>query len=163
MAIIFLTLSYLSKRSANKKRAKLKIPKGKITYSDLNIPAKSLFSKKYLLAGKPDYIIKKKNNLIPVEIKTGNYTIPQKNHIMQLASYCQLIEDNFQSFVPYGVIIYPSIDFKIPFNPGIRFELENTIKEMRNSIKSNFVKRKHHDFQKCQNCSMKLYCKEKIN
>ena len=42
------------------------INKGKIIYSDLNKPEKSLFSKKYRLIGKPDYIINKNGYYIPI-------------------------------------------------------------------------------------------------
>ena len=62
----------------------------------------SLYSKKYNIAGKPDFIIKKNNTYIPVEFKTGNNNKPHKNHINQLIAYCHLIEENYCNFNMYG-------------------------------------------------------------
>ena len=39
------------------------IPDGMILYSDLNIPAVPLFSKRSRLTGKPDYIVQKRKPL----------------------------------------------------------------------------------------------------
>jgi CRISPR/Cas system-associated exonuclease Cas4 (RecB family) len=59
------------------------------------------------------------------------------NHIFQLAAYCHLVEENYGGFVPYGVLVYEDRhQYKIPFDPKIRFELESTINEMRRSIKN---------------------------
>jgi hypothetical protein len=56
-------------------KKKYKIPEGKITYSDLNKPAKPYFSKRYRITGKPDYIIKRNKDFIPVEMKTSSHAI----------------------------------------------------------------------------------------
>jgi CRISPR-associated exonuclease Cas4 len=135
------------------------IQTGKILYSDLNKPAKSLFSTKYQITGKPDYIIEEKNFLIPVELKYSRHNKPQKNHIFQLAGYCHLIEQTYSSFVPYGIIVYNNDkQFKIPFNPQIRFELESTIKDMRKILRNGKIYRNHKDFYKCKSCSMREKC-----
>jgi len=143
-------------------KKKYRIPKGKITYSDLNAPAKALFSKRYRLTGKPDYIVKKNNQYIPIELKSGSHPNPQKNNIFQLATYCQLLEDNYRVFVPYGIIVYNNSDYKIPFDPRLRFELESIIKKMRVTLKNGNVKLNHNDPAKCRFCSMKDYCKNKL-
>ena len=140
-----------------------KIQDGKITYSDLNAPAKPLFSRRYRIAGKPDYIVKKNNRYIPVEVKIGLYNAPQKNHILQLAAYCQLVEENYRSFVPYGVLVYDKTkQYKIPFDPKLRFELEQSIKKMRYIIQTGRLERNHNEYHRCKNCSMKTYCEMKI-
>ena len=143
------------------KKKQYRIPDGEITYSDLNVPAKALFSKRYRIAGKPDYIVKKNKYYIPIEVKSGSYSNPQKNHILQLATYCQLLEDNYGNLVPYGIIIYKNSDFKIPFDPKLRFELESIIHKIRKSINKNVVLN-HNDPNKCRICSMRMYCKERL-
>jgi len=75
------------------KKKQYKIPKGKMTYSDLNVPAKPFFSKRHRITGKPDYVIIENNKYIPIELKSGSHLMPRKNHILQLATYCQLLED----------------------------------------------------------------------
>ena len=148
------------------KRLKIdnKIQSGKITYSDLNSPEKPIFSRRYRLSGKPDYIIYKNDSYFPVEIKTGNHFKPKRNHIFQLATYCKILEDYYKIFIPYGFLIYSdtSKQFKIPFDPKTRFELESAIKKMRNSLKTDIIKRDHIDYQRCKNCSMREYCDKKI-
>ena len=136
-----------------------KIQDGKVTYADLDKPAKPFFSKKYRISGKPDYIVKKEKRYLPVELKSGSHDNPQKNHIFQLAAYCQLIEENYGVFVPYGVLVYSDgHQFNIPFDPKIRFELENTINEMRRVIKTGKLNVGFKDNFKCRNCSMKEHC-----
>jgi len=140
-----------------------KIQDGKITYSDLNAPAKPLFSRRYRIAGKPDYIVKKNDRYIPVEVKTGVYNAPQKNHVLQLAAYCQLVEENYRNFVPHGVLVYDKTkQYRIPFDPKLRFELEQSIKKMRYIIQTGQLERNHNEYHKCKSCSMRTYCEMKI-
>ena len=160
---ILISLSTIMKRNVRKLKMKHKIQEGIITYSDLNKPAKPFFSRRYRIAGKPDYIVKRNNRYIPVEVKSGTYNKPLKNHVIQLASYCHLLEENYRSFVPYGILVYNSVNqYKIPFDPKTRFELENTIKSMRQILKSGKIMRNHNDYYKCKSCSMRTYCITKI-
>jgi len=155
--------SKLINRDIKNIKNRYKIQQGKITYSDLNKPARPFFSKKYRIAGKPDYVIQKKERFIPVELKTGSYNSPHKNHVFQLASYCHLLEENYNVFVPYGILVYNNdTQFKIPFNPQLRFELENSIKQMRHVLKTNKISRNHDNIFRCRNCSMRQYCNNKI-
>ncbi len=151
-------------RTVSKLKIKHKIQDGKIIYSDLNMPAKPLFSKRYRISGKPDYIIKKDEHQIPVEVKTGQHHEPKKNHVFQLAAYCQILEENYGGFVPYGILVYSdtSQQYKIPFDPKIRFELESAIKKMRRILKTKKTARNHNDLYKCRSCSMRSYCDKKI-
>ena len=66
----------------------------KSIYSDhKEKPVEALFSSKYGLAGKPDFILHTKDGLIPLEIKHANKPRqPYFSHVMQLISYCLLIE-----------------------------------------------------------------------
>ncbi len=164
IASLFISISKRISTDVNKLKTKHKIQEGKITYSDLNTLAKPLFSKRYRISGKPDYIIKKNNFYIPVEVKTGWHCQPQKNHIFQLAAYCQLLEDNYEGFVPYGILVYnnTSQQYKIPFDPKLRFELQSLIKKMRGLLKTGKINRTHNDPHRCKSCSMRIYCEMKI-
>ena len=163
LSIVLTTVSKIIHRDVRNLKTKHKIQDGKITYSDLNKPGRPFFSKRYRITGKPDYIVKKKKNYIPVEVKTGIYNEPQKNHIFQLAGYCHLLEENYGGFVPYGILVYNNrYHYKMPFDPKIRFEFENTLKNMRNAIKTGRITRNHNDYYKCKNCSMQIYCEDKL-
>jgi CRISPR-associated exonuclease Cas4 len=115
------------------------------------------------LSGKPDYVIRKDDRYIPVELKTGLYDAPQRNHVFQLAAYCHLLEENYNVFVPYGMLVYGNqVEYKIPFNPQVRFELENTIKKMRYLLKTSNITRNHDDPFRCKGCSMRDHCNIKL-
>lgn len=132
---------------------------GNITYNDLYKPAKPLFSKILRLSGKPDYVIKQDKYYIPIELKTGKHNKPQENHIFQLAAYCRLLEDNYNGFVPYGILVYNNKhQYKIPYGPKTRFELEDTIKKMRYALKNKKIVINHNDIRRCNSCSMRIYC-----
>jgi CRISPR-associated exonuclease Cas4 len=163
-AIAFILLSKIIKIRANNLKKKHKIQDGNIIYSDLNKPEKSFFSKKYRIAGKPDYITKKDKKYIPIEFKTSRANRPQLNHILQLAAYCHLLEENYGGFVPYGILIYNSdTRYTIPFDPKLRFELESSIIKIRNAMKSGKITLNHNDFYRCKSCSMRNYCNTKIS
>jgi CRISPR-associated exonuclease Cas4 len=100
---------------------------------------------------------------IPIEVKTGAYREAQENHILQLAAYCHLLEENYNNFVPYGILIYSNkARFKIPFDPKTRFDLESAIKNIRYILKTGKISRNHNEISKCKNCSMKYYCDFKL-
>ena len=140
-----------------------KIENGEITYSDLDKPGKPFFSKRYRITGKPDYIVKRDNRYIPVEIKTGSHNKPQKNHIFQLAGYCHLLEENYGGFVPFGILVYSDGNsFTIPFDPKTRFEFESTLNQMRHMLRTGNIIRNHNDFHRCKNCSMQVHCHKKL-
>lgn len=157
--MVLIILSKILQIKVDSIKKDYKIQDGKITYTDLNVPAKAFFSKKYRISGKPDYIVKKDKRYLPVELKIGSHDSPPKNHIFQLAAYCQLIEENYGIFVPYGILVYnDGYQFNVPFDPKIRFELENTINEMRHILKNGKINIDFKDQYKCLNCSMKDYC-----
>ncbi|RLF29911.1 MAG: CRISPR-associated protein Cas4 [Thermoplasmata archaeon] len=161
-AVIFLIKSNRIKKDVKIVRKKHRIPDGNVVYTDLDVPAKPLFSKKYRIVGKPDYIIEKNHVFIPVEIKSGEYPEPQKHHVFQLAAYCQIVEESYRSFVPYGILVYNNMDYKIEFNPRLRFELEQVIKNMRSMLKNRDVEINHNEPWKCRLCSMRDYCRNRL-
>jgi len=165
ISIILILISIKIKNNIKKLKFDNKIQEGKIIYSDLNIPEKSFFSRRYRISGKPDYIIEKNGYYIPVEVKSGNHINAKKGHIYQLMAYCQLLEDYYNCFIPYGILVYneTSKQFKIPFDPKMRFELEYSIKEMRRALNCNMIQRNHYEIQKCIKCSMREHCNYKLS
>jgi len=161
-ALIFLTYAYWVQSSVRKERKSYGLPEGLILYSDLNFPAKPLFSNRFQLVGKPDFIIRKQNHSIPVEVKSGRGTYPHQSQVFQLAAYCQILEDASGVFVPEGILLYNNVPFSVAFDPKLRFELESVMKTMRTSLRSGTVKRNHDDARRCRHCSMKRYCTDVV-
>ncbi|RLF40482.1 MAG: CRISPR-associated protein Cas4 [Thermoplasmata archaeon] len=164
IGILFFLISIILRTHISHIKQRYSIQKGEIKYVDIHKPGELLFSSKYRLTGKPDYIVRQKDYLIPVEVKTGLHLQPEKNHVMQLAAYCQLVEESYHRFTPYGILVYYDTgrQFTIPFDPKLRFELENTLKEMRRVIKTKKVVRNHDSPERCRRCSMNKYCTQKL-
>ncbi len=158
VSLVLLLVSILLQKKIQHKKTHLHLHGATINYNDLIEPAENIFSKKNLLAGRPDYILNSKGNIIPVEVKKSNYSTPAPFHLYQLATYCQLLEDTHHSFVPYGVLVYADTNFEIPFDPQLRFNLEKTIQQMRKAIASRTLPQIEIDTQKCQHCSFQHCC-----
>lgn len=157
--LFFISFSQDKKTQWEKNRYGAK--NGKIIYSDLHRNEKTLFSIKFQLTGKPDYLIKTKKDLIfPVELKTGWHKKPLKHHVMQLIAYCQLVEETTGNSVPYGMLLYYDTDlqFRIPFDQTYRYELKRTIHKMHESLKTNEITINHEDPYRCQHCSVRTFC-----
>jgi CRISPR-associated exonuclease Cas4 len=121
-----------------------------------------LFSKKYGLKGKPDYILERDGRYIPVELKTGNTpSHPFFSHIVQVGVYCLLIEDEYGD-CPYGVIRYGEREFEV----GLDQRLKNTIEEIKGKMLEDLEKgevhRNHYRKGKCRNCSQRENCPESL-
>jgi len=146
-----------------KEKEKFGIPQGKITYTNLNKPAKPLFSAGLGLVGKPDYIVEISNKYIPVEVKSGKARRPYRNHVLQLAAYCLLIEEIYNQAVPFGVLTYSGEQqFRIPFTAMLREDIAKTLSEMRTQLASKSAKRNHDVPARCKFCSFRKFCNQQI-
>lgn len=159
-AVILLVYALWVRSRVREEKRFYGVPEGLILYSDLNVPAAPLFSKRFQLSGKPDFIVQKENHYLPVEVKSGNSPHPYQSQVLQLAAYCQILEDMLGVFVPEGLLLYNNVPYTIPFNPKLRFELESVIKTMRLSLRSGSVQRNHDDPRRCRHCSMRGYCSD---
>ena len=112
--------------------SKLGVLKNKYIYADTEEnPGEILFSKTLALSGKPDYLIKQNDFVIPVEIKSGKTpNEPYQNHEMQLMAYCLLVEENYGIRPPGGVIKYPHQEFKVAYTDEARNSIRELVGEM---------------------------------
>ncbi len=132
---------------------------GKLIYQDsTQIPGSILESSLLPLIGKPDYLIKKKKSIIPIEIKTGKTPLtPYKNHVMQLIAYCHLVEENYGMRPTYGILKYPQKEFAIDYTSELEqalFDLVAQIQDFKlHDYGDYFVS---HSFGICTKCKMEL-------
>jgi len=153
-----------SQETSEELRKEHGVPRGRIDYSDSR-EAESLFSKRYMLSGKPDYIIEKNDVKIPVEVKTGRIPKgPHFSHILQLGGYCLLMEDVFGPAPPYGIIEYAN---KQQHRIDYTGELRGTVKEKLEFIKAvergeKDAHRNHNRLGKCRYCSRRVGCPESL-
>lgn len=125
MGVLLLGFWYLQTKD-------LGILKNKYFYADSSkTPAPILFSKTLNLSGKPDYLIKQKGMIFPVEVKTGRTPKePYDNHVMQLMAYCLLVEENYGQRPFGGFLKYPEKEFKIAYTDQAKENIKEVVGEM---------------------------------
>lgn len=143
------------------------MPRGEIFYEDASGQAQEqFFSKRLLMAGKPDYLIKDRNgDLIPVEVKSSNAPRagrPYESHLMQLAAYFLLLEDVLQRPVPYGLIRYRNRTLRVANTDELRARLMDAIAQMRRLMTRDVARRSHNRAQRCSRCSVAHACDERL-
>jgi len=135
------------------------LPSGEVIYSDtgtwLDVD-KPFISREFGLVGKPDYLVQVRQGLrtytIPVEVKSRRRpTAPYASHILQLATYCILVEEHFQQCPPYGLIHYADATLKIPFTPSLRNQALEAAQGIRQARHSTNVARQHQEPARCYN------------
>lgn len=161
--VIFTAQSSRRYKYVRTMRKEYGIPEGRILYTDLDKPAEPLFSEQLRLTGKPDFIVNFKGQYIPVEVKTSVTDSPYRNHVLQLAAYCLLVEEKYNEVIPFGVLVYGGgRQFRIPFAAYLRSQLITIMEEMRTKLASGTIQRNHNLIAKCQNCSMRVHCNQSI-
>ncbi len=141
-------------------RARHGVPTGEIEYSD-KIRAPSYFSEKYMLSGKPDYVIRKGEDYIPVEIKTGRVPKgPFFSHIVQVLGYCLLIEEKYGKAPPYGILEYADhVQHKIDYDEKGKELVLSRLKEMNEMLAGEKKPYRNHKRRgKCMSCSRRDSC-----
>ena len=147
------------------------LPQGEVFYADSQYwqkPPKALYDASLGLVGKSDYLIRGENGaLIPVELKSSNAPKqPWDSHLIQLAAYCYLVEQNYGVRPQYGLIQYRDRSFKIPYTHALESQLLDLIGKMRqceqNSLDSNPPARSHNSPARCRGCGFNRVCDQRL-
>lgn len=152
---------------ARSKQEETGLPRGRVVYDDTGAwqeCPQPLFSRRYLLTGKPDYIVARDEDLIPVEVKPRRSAEkPYDSDILQLAAYCLLIEDKFGRTPPYGIIKYDQATFAIEYTPQLRRHLLDTMENMRRDLRAAEVPPSHGNPRRCYACGHQEHCEASLN
>ncbi len=166
LIILLLALAALLFWFSNRQRRNLGLPQGRLLYEDMDATGKlrrALYDAELDLAGKPDYLIRQNNELIPVEIKSGRSPRkPYDSHIYQLAAYCHLVAVNFGQRPSHGLIRYPERTFKINFTNELEQGLRSIIAEMRALSDSLLPQRSHKQAARCRACGFLEICDQSL-
>jgi CRISPR-associated exonuclease Cas4 len=145
------------------------LPVGRITYVDTgawNRCERPLFSRQYRLTGKPDYLVRSAAGVTPVEVKSG--AAPQQPypaHVLQLAAYCLLVEEQESRAVPYGIIKYADKAFEVDYTPSLRAQVVDTLEAMRRGLRADKrvgVERSHDEPRRCLGCGYRDRCDQRM-
>ncbi len=142
------------------------LPTGRIVYADTDQWRRTrapIISRRWGLVGKPDYLIERGREIIPVEVKTGRAPAqPYSSHILQLAAYCLLIEDWTGRQPSHGLIHYDNATVEIPFDRALRRRIVEVLSQMRRAQGRPDVPRSHEEPARCRGCGVRYACDQSL-
>lgn len=158
---------YLWSRRA---RARTGLPAGDVVYSDTGAwesVEKPLFSRRYGLVGKPDYLVRLLNDgascLVPVEVKSRKRpAVTPAGHLLQLAAYCLLVEEVHHTRPPYGLLHYADATLQIAYTDALRQAVLDMAQEIRAARRAADLHRDHSDPARCRGCGYRHACDEAL-
>jgi len=165
-AIALLCVALVLLWQANRQQKSAGLPGGKVIYSDTKdwgSVDKPFYDPMLGLTGKPDYVVKKRNQLIPVEVKSSQVTnSPYDSHIYQLAAYCYLVEQETGTRPQYGILHYPARTFRIDYTQELETALLELISEIRYQERRTVVNRSHEAQHRCVGCGYQENCNQSL-
>jgi CRISPR-associated exonuclease Cas4 len=165
LAVLVIFIAIIILVRTRQQRSHLSIPVGDLVYEDNpQSPGHLLYSHTLKISGKPDFLIQKRNIIIPVELKTGRTPDrPFEGHILQLVAYCHLVEQEYHVRPTHGIIRYPDREFTIEYSAQIEREFKRVVAEMRAKRKMGEIHRNHKSRSKCVVCGFHEYCSERLD
>ena len=165
-AILFIGLAFGALLLSARLRRLHGLPEEKVIYSDTGgtrVEAEPLFSPRYNLTGKPDYVLATRRGLVPVEVKPERTDEePRESHLLQVLAYCLLIEENEGKPPPYGLLRYRSDTFRVDYNSETRAYLLAVLEEIGTAREQKEVHRSHEQPGRCRGCAYNALCDESL-
>jgi CRISPR-associated exonuclease Cas4 len=159
--LVFVALVLLLQGGAARKNAE-------VLYSDTGaeaVPAEPLRSERYRLIGKPDYLLRKKKQLIPIEVKKHACPasgVPYRSEQLQLAANCLLVEEAYETPVRYGELHYgDGRVLRVSFDKALRRELMDMLEEIEQA-EIGKQRRSHSERSRCAGCAFRGRCGEEL-
>lgn len=147
-------------------RQKTGLPLGRVTYVDTGAwdrCERPLFSNRYRLTGRPDYLVRGKEGVVPVEVKSGTVGgQPYPAHVLQLAAYCLLVEEQEGRAPPYGILKYRDRAFEVDYTAALRAELLAALGTLRRDLQARRVDRNHDEPARCTGCGHRRHCDQRL-
>ena len=147
------------------------IPGGRLIYTDTRswrALEEPLYDPELNLVGKPDYLVEKGEQVIPVEVKTSRPPdVPYDSHLYQLAAYCLLVQQIYGARPPYGILHYSDNSrstrtFKVNYTLAMEQSISQLIHEMRQREKRTDVARSHEIVGRCTRCGYRSTCDQRL-
>lgn len=165
-SLVFLSLAIALFWFAVRLRRSTGIPWVRIVGNDMgggNVLEQPLFSHRYGLTGKPDYLLEAQGQLIPVEVKPGRQaTEPYESDLMQLAAYCLLVEEALGSTPPYGLLRYAHASFRVDYTPVVHEHILDILDDMRVVLEQDDCPRSHENPHRCRGCGFVAQCDDAL-
>lgn len=166
LALLVLVIGLAIWLWARRQWASAGLPRGRLVYGDTGRWERTrepLYSRRYGLTGRPDYLVRVGGARVPVEVKSGQApAAPHEDHMLQLAAYCLLAEEEFGVRPPYGLLRYDDATLQIPYDEPLRRRLRDTLAAMRKARAQGSADRDHQTPQKCLRCGQRENCDQRL-
>ena len=83
---------------------------------------------------------------------------PHAGHILQLGTYCLLVEAVYQQTPPYGLLHYADATLRIRFTQALRQDVIAAADAIRRDQQARNVKRSHNELGRCRACGYQHQC-----
>ena len=144
----------------------LGLPAGRVIYADTRVwgPVEQpLYDAELALVGKPDYLIENSGQYIPVEVKSTRVSdAPYDAHIFQLAAYCLLVQRQLGKRPAYGILNYSNRTYAIDYTPQLEQALQDLLIDIHAQEKSKELPRSHDSAARCNHCSYRSVCDQRL-
>ena len=166
LSILFLLVAIILFIVVARQNRQAGLPAGRVIYADTNRwgkVEKPLFDPILRLTGKPDYLVKQGDQVIPIEVKSrSSPQAPYDSHIYQLAAYCLLVQHEYGTRPKYGIIHYSNHTFAIDFTATLEDSIKATIREMQERTSHALTDRSHDNPHSCRHCGYRSICDQSL-
>jgi CRISPR-associated exonuclease Cas4 len=116
------------------------------------------------LRGRPDYLLRHRKGLIPVELKPLRTSRSlYESDRLQIATYLMLVKAaNPDASVPYGVVRYKDTTFRVYLTEELEARCLVIADQVRAAKRATVVHRTHNVPAKCRACSHRTTCGESL-
>ncbi|HEY5575033.1 MAG TPA: Dna2/Cas4 domain-containing protein [Anaerolineales bacterium] len=167
LALVLAILGAILLMLSSRQRRATGLPGGQVIYTDTNeweTVKQPLFDATLGLTGKPDYLVRQGDLLIPVEVKSKQIGgAPYDSHVYQLAAYCLLVHRVFGQRPKHGILHYPNRTFSIDFTPELESAVINIILEMQSQSGRKGPDRSHDTPARCARCGFRMVCDQSLD
>jgi CRISPR-associated exonuclease Cas4 len=170
VTLLILILGLLLLKQGQRAQQAAGLPTGEVVYTDTGaweqVP-QPLLSRRYGLVGKPDYLVRvragQQMTLVPVEVKSRRRpSVTPDSHILQLATYCLLVEDVHKVRPAHGLLHYADATLQIPYTDDLRRRVLEIAEAIRRARSAPDVHRDHNDPARCRGCGYAHGCGEVV-
>ena len=166
LALLLVILAVILFIKAGQSQRSIGIPVGRVVYSDTGAWSKvekPLYDPDLHLTGKPDYLVKQKQDVLPGEVQSSPAPAsPYDGHMMQLAADCLRVERTTGVRPSHGLIHYANHTFAIDYTPELEAELLDLVVEMRRAERRAEAERSHESKGRCERCGYRSICDQRL-
>lgn len=166
LALILILLALTLLWAASRQQVATGLPSGRVIYTDTRAwgPVEEpLYARELGLTGRPDYLVKHKGGVLPVEVKSSHTPeAPYDEHVYQLAAYCLLVERAYGTRPPYGILHYPERTFAVDYTPALEAALLDLLVDIRRQDRRGEADRSHESPARCRRCGYRSLCDQRL-